>query len=280
MKFNRADQDYNQHFSHTSLSLADSYTPKSRRNKMAGMLIGIGVLVALVSLSGISLSQTDNSTDDRVVEEIRQRNHRIDSLISWIGTGLFPDDPEKKTRKILLDPSPLYASDTTPETRTPPSALLERQDPTPPIPNVIRRNRTKNQARTPESYRSDITRAAREVGLDAALIGAIIRVESNFNPNAVSPRGAMGLMQLMPATARIYGVTDRRDPKANLHAGTRHFRGLMRKFNNNVRLALAAYNAGEYAVKKYGNRVPPYRETQKYVIKVLAYQKKYQAHYN
>ncbi|MBF0187102.1 MAG: lytic transglycosylase domain-containing protein [Magnetococcales bacterium] len=111
-------------------------------------------------------------------------------------------------------------------------------------------------------------------GLDESLVKAIIHVESRFNPNARSPAGAVGLMQLMPSTARMYGVYNLTDPIANIHAGSRHFRMLLNRFKGDVRLSLAAYNAGEYAVKKYGNKVPPYPETRNYVVKVLkAYQK-------
>lgn len=100
------------------------------------------------------------------------------------------------------------------------------------------------------------------------LVVAIIEVESEFDPQAVSRRGARGLMQLMPATAEILGVNDPFDPRENIEAGVRHLRGLMNHFNNNLPLALAAYNAGAGAVAK--NRgIPPYRETRQYVSRIL-----------
>lgn len=99
------------------------------------------------------------------------------------------------------------------------------------------------------------------------LIRAVIQVESGFNPRARSPKGAMGLMQLMPATARAYNVRNPYDPKANIAAGVKHLKTLIDKWG--VELALAAYNAGEGAVKKF-NGVPPYRETRKYVTKILS----------
>ena len=105
---------------------------------------------------------------------------------------------------------------------------------------------------------------------------AIITVESWYNPNAVSRAGAIGLMQLMPETAKRYGVINRRDVKESINGGSRYLSDLLRMFNNNIRLALAAYNAGENAVKKYDNTVPPYRETKNYVEKVIKYYKKYQ----
>jgi soluble lytic murein transglycosylase-like protein len=113
-----------------------------------------------------------------------------------------------------------------------------------------------------------VDRMAAAVGLDAKLAHAVVRVESNYNPLAISPRGAMGLMQVMPALAGQYGLQDPFDPEANLEAGLRHLRYLTRRFD--IRRALAAYNAGETAVARYGG-VPPYRETQSYVRRVLAY---------
>ena len=97
---------------------------------------------------------------------------------------------------------------------------------------------------------------------------SIIRVESNYNPDAVSPKGAQGLMQLMPATARSLGVKDSLDPAANLDGGTRHLRALIERYDGDVKRALAAYNAGEGAVARHGG-VPPYPETMAYVRKVL-----------
>jgi soluble lytic murein transglycosylase-like protein len=99
-------------------------------------------------------------------------------------------------------------------------------------------------------------------------VTAVIRVESGFNPRAVSRKGARGLMQLMPATAVQLGVRDSFDPAENIDGGVRHLRGLIERFDNNVSLALAAYNAGERAVLQYGG-IPPYVETQQYVTRIL-----------
>ena len=116
-----------------------------------------------------------------------------------------------------------------------------------------------------------VTRAATKYSLDPNLIFAVMRQESGFNPRAVSPKGARGLMQLMPATAQRLGVRDIYDPAQNIDGGARYLRFLLDTFNGDVELALAGYNAGEGAVARYGNRVPPYRETINYVQRISAH---------
>jgi hypothetical protein len=116
-----------------------------------------------------------------------------------------------------------------------------------------------------------INDAARAYGLDPKLVHAVIRAESGYNANAVSSKGAVGLMQLIPATAQRYGVQDSYDPGQNIQGGTRYLRDLLKMFNGNMELAIAGYNAGENAVIRAGNRIPPYPETMAYVPKVLSF---------
>jgi soluble lytic murein transglycosylase-like protein len=118
-------------------------------------------------------------------------------------------------------------------------------------------------------YDQAIAGAAKANTIQASLVRAVIVVESGFNPRAVSKRGAVGLMQLQPATARRYGVKDIYDPEQNIRAGSRYLSDLLTRFDSNLELALAAYNAGEEAVERYGRRIPPYAETLNYVPNVM-----------
>lgn len=121
-----------------------------------------------------------------------------------------------------------------------------------------------------------VDEVSRRHGLDSALLHAVISVESRYDTKAVSRKGAAGLMQLMPHTAKRYGARDAFDPRQNINAGARYLKDLLRMFHNDVSLALAAYNAGEQAVLKSGGRIPPYGETLRYVPKVLDYYRLYQ----
>lgn len=152
------------------------------------------------------------------------------------------------------------------------SYLIQSLTPPPKLKPQIRAKHRKykkgNKHRKYKKYASAIEKIAHKVNLPPALLHAVVQVESAYNPKARSNKGAMGLMQLMPATAKRYGVTNRTDPVANLNGGARYLRDLLTMFNENLSLALAAYNAGENAVKRYGNTIPPYRETRHYVKKV------------
>lgn len=127
------------------------------------------------------------------------------------------------------------------------------------------------QANRLARYAPVIQDAARRYNVPIELICGVILQESGGNPRAVSRTGAKGLMQLMDGTARRFGVHNSFDPVQNIDGGTRYLRWLLDHFNNNVELSLAAYNAGEKNVEKYGNQIPPFRETQNYVPNVLGY---------
>lgn len=166
----------------------------------------------------------------------------------------FTDSPrDPRARLVLVEPKPVI-----PPAAVPDPANIAAPNATAPLQTLI------------------VAAAARH-GVEAALVQAVIQVESGFNPRVVSPKGAQGLMQLMPATAQRLGVADAFDPRQNIEGGTRYLADLIALFKNDLRLALAAYNAGENAVIQYGNRVPPYRETQDYVPKVLDYYRRYRA---
>ena len=134
---------------------------------------------------------------------------------------------------------------------------------------------TINPVSRPLRFVTLVDKAARENDIEAALVHAVISAESNYNTRSVSRKGAIGLMQLMPATAKRFGVIDRYNPTQNVLGGTRYLKHLMQRFNNDLRLTVAAYNAGENAVTRYGNKIPPYRETTGYVKKVMGFYSQY-----
>ena len=146
--------------------------------------------------------------------------------------------------------------------------IRDEPDP-PPAPPVLQ---TVQQTRlTPVfhfAFANHVRTASEKYEMDWKLITAVMKVESNFNPRAVSPKGALGLMQIMPDTAKLYRVKRPYDPEQNIEAGVKHLKKLMTRYNNKLELVLAAYNAGEKAVDRF-NGIPPYNETQQYVKKVL-----------
>ena len=162
--------------------------------------------------------------------------------------------------------------------KEPPEALPEESVagiPGYPVPAAARISRVNPAHR--KQYGPLVTEIAREHKLDVALMHAVITVESGYNPKALSSRGARGLMQLMPETARRYAVRNIWDPRDNLNGGARYLRDLLVTFDNNLSLVLAAYNAGEAAVVQAGNKIPPFAETRSYVPKVLAHYDSYRS---
>ena len=144
----------------------------------------------------------------------------------------------------------------------------------PPIKPFIEVEMTSNQKNAENRYQLLIIDAAYRYKVEPAIIKAIIMAESGFNPRAVSRVGARGLMQLMPRTARSLGVEDSFKPAHNIDAGVRYFKYLLDQFDGEMKLALAAYNAGSYNVRKYGG-IPPFKETKFYINKVLKYYEAY-----
>ncbi|OYT90399.1 MAG: lytic transglycosylase [Burkholderiales bacterium PBB3] len=128
-----------------------------------------------------------------------------------------------------------------------------------------------------DEYRAEIDLAARQFDLDPALVLALIHAESGFDPRARSPKGAMGLMQLMPGTARMLGVTDAYAPGSNIRGGAKYLAGLLKRFKGDTALAAAAYNAGPEAVQRYAG-VPPFAETRVYVQRVKILHRRYADH--
>ena len=127
-----------------------------------------------------------------------------------------------------------------------------------------------SKSKKKKEFEQLVTQTANKHQVDPKLVHAVIQAESAYNPSAVSTAGAVGLMQLMPATAARFGVTDRYDPVQNVEGGTRYLKHLLHLFNSDLQLAVAAYNAGENAVIRNHHSIPPYAETQHYVSRVLS----------
>ena len=157
-----------------------------------------------------------------------------------------------------------------PEQGQNPPDLLAQVAPMTPGPLISHPEYTLQVRRTAHLYRSIIQQVARRYKIDPAMVRAIIMAESGYNPQAVSHRGAQGLMQLMPGTADMFGVADSFDPEHNITAGVRYFRLLVDLFDGDRALALAAYNAGPGNVQRHQG-IPPYKTTRRYVKKVMAY---------
>jgi len=175
--------------------------------------------------------------------------------------------PEKDETKASISPG--LPGDQSAETNTGTSSLKDSS----PAPRASAPISSDNQSAANESLliESSILQAARKYNLPPGLIKAVIRAESNFQVEAVSPAGAQGLMQLMPATAKALGVGNPFDIAENIDGGARYLRQMLDSFDGDVRVALAAYNAGPGTVEKYGGQIPPYQETQHYIDRVLRF---------
>ena len=176
------------------------------------------------------VSKMNLTSLDVTLQRINMIENQFQSLVSY---GAKPDEDFQK----ILDSSIAHKSNPTDTSRSEINDLIEKY--------------------------------AEKNGLDSDFVKAVVKQESGFNPQATSSCGAMGLMQLMPGTAQGLGVTNAYDAEQNIMGGTKYLKGLMDRFDNNKSLALAAYNAGPNAVKKYGG-IPPYMETQNYVKSVLS----------
>lgn len=206
------------------------------------------VALALIAAASPASAEIIVLTSGRTIN-VKSHRYEGDSVILTLRTGGEVTCDKSLIEKILADEVPY------PE----PPAAVPAGEPKPPTdPGTLLRT-------TP--YGEIIAAMSEAHGVDPLLVRALIQVESNYKPAARSRKGAMGLMQLMPATLRIYNVRNPFDPKANIEAGVKHLRSLIDRFG--TELALAAYNAGEGAVAKF-NDVPPYRETRNYVSRILS----------
>jgi soluble lytic murein transglycosylase-like protein len=182
--------------------------------------------------------------------------------------------PAKKTSLKTTRPRQIYAWSIVRE--GPPTPEAEAAAVLTPEPGLLDdlRGRVRPQvafSSAADEFEDLIETTARAHQISPLLVKAVIQAESQFNPSAVSHKGAVGLMQVMPATARAEGVTNLLDPRLNLEAGVRHLKKLLKSFNDDERLAVAAYNCGQEAMKKFNNEVPPFPETRSYVIRVMSY---------
>ncbi len=181
-------------------------------------------------------------------------------ILFMVSILTLPSLSQHKVRHHFPDEGPAKARAEKPQPPSQIKAILHRE-----------RQRLPNAAKKPEQLFDPLIRkAAKRYDVDPALVKAIIRAESGYNPKAVSRRGAKGLMQLMPGTAKALGVEDCFNPEHNIEGGVKYFAELLERFNGNVQLSLAAYNAGSRKVRLYGG-VPPFRATRYYIKRVFEY---------
>jgi hypothetical protein len=271
-------------------------------NRILG-IVALTTLFSLLVFPAFALAQAPSQLSQ---SEQMEETANVKNVVSLTTTDLLssqdfapptPDLPTKRNRtvnpvkgaKTMLNVKPagleaegLKTSQTNAGTR---NATIEagadlmrpvRLATQPPLEDTTRLNKAADwgtaRVSTGNSQVDELmAQSARRNGVDQRLLYAMMKQESSFNPRALSYKGARGLMQLMPATAARFGVTDIYDPAQNIEGGARYVRFLLDTFNGDVELALAGYNAGENAVLRYGNRIPPYRETQDYVQKISAH---------
>ncbi len=223
--------------------------------KLKALILTSAVVCALVGTAVPASAEIAFLTSGK---SISVKSHRIDGqfIILTLRDGGEVTCAKSLIEKILPDEVP--------------HAELKAQEPEPAAREAQAPERTVDPSvleRTP--YGEIIAAMSEAHGVDPLLVRALIQVESNYRPRAKSHKGAMGLMQLMPATAREHKVRNPYDPKANIGAGVKHLKALIDRFDGALDMALAAYNAGEGAVNKFGG-IPPYRETRNYVTKILS----------
>jgi len=212
-------------------------------------LIGAAVALALIASAGDARAEIIFLTSGRTIS-VKGHQAKGDAVILTLRSGGEVTCDKSLIEKIVPDEVPY------------------------PEPEVAKASEEEQQSVDPSGvlqatpYGEIISAMSEAHGVDPLLVRALIQVESNYKPKARSRKGAMGLMQLMPSTARTYNVRNPFDPKANIEAGIKHLKALIDRFGQ-VTVALAAYNAGEGAVEKF-NGVPPYRETKSYVSRILA----------
>lgn len=208
------------------------------------------------------------------LETLRSSMQLLDDKADGVTTGLMPLPPAQTPNNLTMQAyiSNLPPQETTASKSVKPSQPLPEVGPQP-LQKLSLLGDTEKTGKT--NIDPIIMKASRQYGVDPALIRAVIKAESNFNPRAVSHAGAQGLMQLMPGTARGLGVSDSFNPEQNIMAGTRFLKGLLDRYNNDIDSALAAYNWGPGNVDRKPDRLP--RETRDYIAKVKQYYTSFQA---
>lgn len=236
----------------TTTATLPTQSPRVRR--MGAPALGYAVVMAMAAagcaLGTAAWAQTPGALDTGTQQSARTAKPKIFKYVQG-GTASFSDTPPTKGPYTVLSLT-CYACNLT---------------------STINWHATRLQR---DAFAPEIGASAQQFGLDPALVRAVIHAESGFNPAARSRAGAVGLMQLMPGTARMMGVTDSTTPRHNIQGGARYLASLLARFKNDISLATAAYNAGPEAVKKYAG-IPPYAETQTYVQRVRILYQRYRS---